>query len=207
MTYDPTVPQPEDILATSQGELLTNASTTDTGISTDHVALSATEDNGKHNSSIYRFDPSISEPATDQEELALYPVLNPNNIINLFCKYQQIAANEEDDIEAEPGATIGIVPFAAAYFTLNASPAVTINGTAINLSASWVTNTITCTFGTNASNANYFVRLGFGNALAAILTFGEPGIINRTTASFDIQTTSATFSANEEFYVHVYEVP
>ena len=207
MTYNPAIPAPEDILADSQSDLLTNSLTTDTGFTTDHVALSSTEDNGKHKFSRYRYDSTINEPSTDQTEMALYPLDNGNGIINLLVKYQEIGVDDEEEIEAEPGVKFNAIPFASSYFTLAGAGAVTVNGTANNLSAVWATNIITCTFTTNAANTNYFVRLGFGNSAASAVTFGEPSIVNRALATFQIVSPFNNFVSGNEFYVFVYEVP
>ncbi|MGD2065707.1 MAG: hypothetical protein PVI43_00875 [Candidatus Bathyarchaeota archaeon] len=208
MTYDPNIPEGSDILAESQQDLLNNASDADTDFSVDHVALSATSNNGKHKFSTYRHDPTIFAPATDTDEIALFPSLNPNNRVNLFAKYPQIEENEELNIEAATGQTLGIAPFAASYFRLAGGGGTTILGNAINLTATWTATIITCTFTTNAANASYFVRIGIGNQAATFVTFGAPYVANQTVSQFEIRKSSSAnnFAAGNEFYVMVYEV-
>lgn len=77
MTFDPNIPQPEDDMSLSQGDLLTNFSDLNIvyGSSGDHVALNAATDRGKHKKVTFVSqgnDPDTDSPATLENELALF---------------------------------------------------------------------------------------------------------------------------------------
>ncbi|MGD8305143.1 MAG: hypothetical protein PVF17_00685 [Ignavibacteria bacterium] len=102
--------------------------------------------------------------------------------------------------------SVGFIPFASMYGQLAASPTVTTIGTALNLSATWGGSTITFSFTANADNANYFVRTSYGNSVAAVVGFTMPYVTSQTTSGFSL-VTGGTFTAGEQFYIFVYEVP
>ena len=77
MTYNPGIPKAKDILADSQGDLLTNFDQLNTiyGTSGDHVAFNAAAGAGKHKKVTFLSqgsDPEMDSPETRENELALF---------------------------------------------------------------------------------------------------------------------------------------
>ena len=77
MTYNPNIPQPKDIIADSQGDLLINFTQLNSifGTNGDHVAFNASTNRGKHNKTTFVSqgnDPTTDAPATRENEVALF---------------------------------------------------------------------------------------------------------------------------------------
>lgn len=77
MTFDPNIPQANDDISVSQGDLLTNFTDLNTvyGSSGDHVALNATTNRGKHKKVTFvsqGSDPLTDAPPTQENELAMF---------------------------------------------------------------------------------------------------------------------------------------
>lgn len=72
MTYNPAIPQANDIISQSQGQILTNFTVLDSnsvGFGVDHIQFSASADQGKHKKSTYT---RIAAPGSVATELVLY---------------------------------------------------------------------------------------------------------------------------------------
>jgi len=70
MAYDNNIPQPGDIISTSQAQILANFSTLDTSFAINHIAFSESTNAGKH-----KFCTLIDQtaaPTTAANEIALY---------------------------------------------------------------------------------------------------------------------------------------
>lgn len=75
MTYNPSIPQAEDDMSVSQGDLLTNFGELNTVYSEDHVALDASANKGKHKKASFvsqGSDPDVDSPSTLENEVALF---------------------------------------------------------------------------------------------------------------------------------------
>lgn len=71
MTYNPSIPQPNDLLSDSQGDILQNFSAANTSFGINHYPFdNATVNNGKHK--YVSLPPQVSSPATASNELALF---------------------------------------------------------------------------------------------------------------------------------------
>lgn len=70
MSYDPNIPQSNDIISASQIDLLNNFTSLNTQFNVDHVALNAGSNNGKHEKSTYI--EQSADPTTAANEIALY---------------------------------------------------------------------------------------------------------------------------------------
>ena len=72
MTYNPSIPQPGDVISQSQGQILTNFSQLDTVFAQDHIELddSTAADRGKHKQVTLK--KLSAGPATTSTEIALY---------------------------------------------------------------------------------------------------------------------------------------
>ena len=62
MTYNPSIPNANDIPSSSQGQMLINFGQLNTQIGTEHVALNAGSDNGKHKYVTLKQNPSAPVP-------------------------------------------------------------------------------------------------------------------------------------------------
>jgi len=77
MTYNPEIPKAKDVMADSQGDMLTNFTQLNTiyGTAGDHVAFNAASGAGKHKKVTFLSqgsDPDADSPETRENELALF---------------------------------------------------------------------------------------------------------------------------------------
>jgi len=72
MTFNPAIPQPNDLLSISQGDLLTNFSQTNTIFAVNHYEFNhaTVADRGKHK--FCSFPEQAADPSTAANEIALY---------------------------------------------------------------------------------------------------------------------------------------
>jgi|GEM_PF-2304284 len=122
MTYNPDIPQPNDDMSLSQGDLLTNFTDLNNvyGVNGDHVAFDAAADRGKHNKTTF---PSLGAapvdgsnltpaeeayiPNTEENDMALFS-LEDNNETELFYRKEsngtvnQMTKDNELFIRAHP---------------------------------------------------------------------------------------------------------
>lgn len=195
MTFDPTKPASQDILATSQGDLLTNYGQQDTIFGVDHVAYSATQNNGKHKKTTLHYESNIPIPVPADNEIIQYPNSNPNGRINGNVIY-----GVSTDIA-------NYLPFAICYLELLGGNAVNDLGNSVNIdiaASSWAGSTITLVFNTAATNANYQVFITPGSKVVTLSNLGTIRIMNQTANSFEIRGSHLT--TNIEFYIFVFEI-
>lgn len=69
MTYNAGIPQPTDIISSSQSQLQTNFSQANTAFGIDHTAFDVLSNQGKHKQSTYV---EITDPTTLANEIAVY---------------------------------------------------------------------------------------------------------------------------------------
>ena len=66
MVYNPSIPQPTNLISSSQADLLENFNQLNTQFSEDHVALNSASDNGEHTkvtySNVLVADPNLAQP-------------------------------------------------------------------------------------------------------------------------------------------------
>lgn len=70
MTFNPNIPQPNDLISQSQAQIQTNFSQSDTAFGIDHTAFSTVSNQGKHKKSSYI--EQASDPVTSANEVAVY---------------------------------------------------------------------------------------------------------------------------------------
>ena len=73
MTYNPSIPQPTDLISTSQGQILTNFTQLNTQFAGDHVAFNTGSSNGNGHHKKVSFDASITPAAPTGTQSVLYP--------------------------------------------------------------------------------------------------------------------------------------
>ena len=81
MSYNPSIPQPDDLISVSQGEIQTNFSELNTVFTQDHVEYdnATTADRGKHKQSTYTELVNPDEPTTVANESTIWAIEGPTS--------------------------------------------------------------------------------------------------------------------------------
>lgn len=82
--YDPFIPEPDDILAVSQGDMLENFNALTQAFMVDHVTLTDTVNGGKHNQAQLLVQ-SLS-PQTRSNQFSIYSKIDVNNGSQMFMR-------------------------------------------------------------------------------------------------------------------------
>lgn len=97
MVYKPGIPQPEDDMGnTSQPELLENFSQLDSQFGTNHVAFSASADNGKHSHVTYIRTPDITDSklVPGEDEAIIYAAEDNDGNTELYYRQFGLTASQ-----------------------------------------------------------------------------------------------------------------
>lgn len=113
MAYNKNIPQPTDKLRTSQPQLLENFHELDAWTQQDHVGLTGTSDQGKHQTA--RFIDQTSAPTINDPETGFFNA-QPNNIGSLAISKQQMY------VRAEQNNSYKNIPFTASILSTNQAP-------------------------------------------------------------------------------------
>jgi hypothetical protein len=169
MTFDPTIPQPRDILSDSQSDLLTNFGQLNTQFAVNHVAFNdGSSDKGKHK--FITFVEQADDPESQADEHLLY-TKDDSGDTEIYGRPE---SNGTAFQMTKDGALyLGMLPFAAVNFdSLGA-----IQGTALNVSSVSVPTPgsarFIVNFTNNAPDTNYFWSCsGFDNSSNPVI--GQP---------------------------------
>lgn len=187
MTYNPNIPQPTDVLANSQGDILTNFTQLNTVYSLDNVpfADAVVADRGKHKKCTYQAQGA--DQATSATEVVIY-CKNGGGVSNIHLPYVRFQNNgaltKATGFPFSPicagvlqyGAGLVVNPIGTSFFNV-ASAVRTVNNGA----------PIVITFGLQAPDANYVVVPQFiGNSNIFVQS--------QTAASFTLTGSMGNFS-------------
>lgn len=104
MAFKNTIPQPDDKLSQSQGDLLDNFQAIDNWVKQDHIGLTGGVDQGKHTTA--RFVDQQSFPTINSPETGFFNA-QPNNLTSLAIQKQEMY------VKAEKAAGFTPTPFTA----------------------------------------------------------------------------------------------
>lgn len=182
MTYNPNIPQPDDNLSVSQGDLLNNFTDLNTKFSINHVSLTdTTSDTGKHK--YVSFVEQASNPETVANEQILF-TKDSSGKPELFAR----AESNGSAYQLTKGGyiNVGLLPVVAVNFSQTGA----IQGSALNVSS--VTRVDSAgRYRVNFSSAlpdnNYFWSVsGFDNSTNPVIS----QVTNTSTYGDKIKTTS-----------------
>ena len=154
MVFNPSIPQPDDLLSVSQGEIQTNFSELNTVFEQDHVEYdnATTLDRGKHKQSTYIELVNPDEPTTGANESSIWAIEGPTSTqTELYMRRE----GQSGDLDV-PTKDLAIFGVAAAGLFDAAGAALgthNVNMTAVNDSL----GVFTCTYPNAMPDTNYMV--------------------------------------------------
>ena len=183
MTYNPGIPNQNDLISQSQAEIKTNFSQADTAFGIDHTAFSVTPNQGQH-----------------KQVTVIAPIANPNQAGNLASVYTKTSGTGVELFYQHGTANLGVSQLtgggvtAAAYcsFTVSSLGVLTLAPGSFNVSGA-VRNSVgnyTISFSRNFGSTDYTSLVSLFNTVSTVLLRAETknvGSYNFTTSALVVE--------------------
>lgn len=144
MSFNPSIPQPNDLISQSQAQIQTNFSQLDTAFAVDHTAFSVSANQGQH-----------------KQVTLIAPISNPNQAGSISSVYTKTSGTGVELFYQHGTANLGVSQLtgggitAAAYCTFNGAGALTAGGFNVASSTRVLQGIYSVSFTRNFANTNY----------------------------------------------------